>query len=131
MPETATYSIRSRFSAGESRPRALTWIKDEHFYGPGCSRCAWLFRPSGPPSGNSIKEMKENYIRCCNGEFASHVCAEHPRDHVATAQKALRRDTRSRHNHRYTPKGQSARQLYETERGRLFNPVSRAKSILK
>jgi hypothetical protein len=113
MPETATYSIRTRFSTGEFRPRILTWISNEHFQGPGCSRCAWLFRPSGPPIGNSLMEMKENYIRSCNGEFAKHVCTEHPRatthrDRAATAQKALHRDTRSRSLSRTLPAGRSS-----------------------
>ena len=101
MPETATYSIRTRYSAGESRLRTLIWISDPHFHGPGCSQCAWLFRPSGPPIGNSLMEMKKNYRRSCNEEFARHICAEHPRatkhkDYVSPAQKALHRDTHSR-----------------------------------
>jgi hypothetical protein len=78
MTETATHSIRTRYS-GKSRPRTLTWISDAYFHGPGCSQCAWLFRPSGPPTGNSLHEMKKNYVRRCNEEFARHVCAQHSR----------------------------------------------------
>ena len=49
-------------------------------------------------------EMKENYTRRCDGEFARHVCAEHPRairreDHASTVHKApLSRHPFSLHN---------------------------------
>jgi hypothetical protein len=76
MPQTATYSSRAKYYQG---PRALTWRSETSFHGPACSRCAWLFRPTGPPAGSSLTEMKENYMRRCNEEFAAHVCAEHPR----------------------------------------------------
>jgi len=42
MPETASYSNRARY-CGVSTPRTLTWIREAHFHGPACSRCAWLF----------------------------------------------------------------------------------------
>jgi hypothetical protein len=38
-----------------------------------------VFKPSGPPAANSLAEMKENYERRRDKEFAAHVCAEHPR----------------------------------------------------
>jgi hypothetical protein len=38
-----------------------------------------VFRPSGPPIGNSLEEMKEHYLRRLDEESAAHVCAEHPR----------------------------------------------------
>jgi hypothetical protein len=78
MPDTANYSDRVKYY-GASTSRTLTWISETSFHGPACSRCAWLFRPTGPPTGNSLTEMKENYMRSCNAEFAAHVCAEHPR----------------------------------------------------
>jgi hypothetical protein len=37
-----------------------------------------MFRPSGPPAGNSLQEMKENYLRLRDEELAAHICAEHP-----------------------------------------------------
>jgi hypothetical protein len=37
-----------------------------------------MFRPSGPPAGNSLQEMKENYLRLRDEELADHFCAEHP-----------------------------------------------------
>jgi hypothetical protein len=59
--------------------RNLVLIADEHFWGWSCSECAWVFNPSGTPSGKSLDAMKENYERQRDKEFASHVCAEHPR----------------------------------------------------
>jgi hypothetical protein len=76
MPDTATYSNRAKYY---DSPRTLRWISETYFCGPACSRCAWLFRPSGPPTGISLQQMKEDYTRRCNEEFAAHVCAEHPR----------------------------------------------------
>src|SRR5580692_7248382 len=78
MPETATYSNRAKYYE-VSRPRTLGWISKTYFCGPACSRCAWLFRPTGPPTGISLQQMKEDYMRRCNEEFAAHVCADHPR----------------------------------------------------
>jgi hypothetical protein len=46
----------------------------------GCSDCAWEFEPEkGPPKGDSLEEMKANYLRQRDREFAIHKCAEHPR----------------------------------------------------
>lgn len=78
MPGTATYSNRAKYYEAP-KPRTLTRISETRFHGPACSQCAWLFRPTGPPTGSSLTEMKENYMRSCNEEFAAHVCAEHPR----------------------------------------------------
>jgi hypothetical protein len=77
MPETAAYSppARRRMMAPL---RELIWIQGGHFQGWGCSECAWVFRPSGPPVGNSFQEMKENYLRLRDEESTAHVCAEHP-----------------------------------------------------
>jgi hypothetical protein len=59
--------------------RKLVWIENPRFQGCGCSECAWVFKPSGPPAGNSLYEMKEMFERQRDKEFAIHVCAEHPR----------------------------------------------------
>lgn len=78
MPRTATYS----HLAGRPRMdalRMLRWIEEPLFQGFGCSECAWVFNPSGPPDGNSLEEMKEYYERRRDKEFAIHLCAEHPR----------------------------------------------------
>jgi hypothetical protein len=98
MPETATYSNCARYYE-VSTPRTLRWIRETNVHGPACSRCAWLFRPTGPPTGISLQQMKENYMRRCNEEFAAHVCAEHPRAakmNVSVNQSNRSRDTEGR-----------------------------------
>jgi hypothetical protein len=69
-------------SPGNS-PRQLVWLTGHNFEGWGCSECAWLFRPTGPPIGQSLDEMKQNYQRHLSDEFASHACAHHLRVKVA------------------------------------------------
>ncbi len=59
--------------------RKLEWIERQNFQGYGCSECAWVFEPSGTPSGESLDEMKRNYQQQRDKHFADHVCAEHPR----------------------------------------------------
>ena len=63
--------------------RKQIWIEGPPFQGSGCSECAWVFKPSGPPIGDSLDEMKEIYERHRDKEFAAHVCAEHPRSKIA------------------------------------------------
>jgi hypothetical protein len=58
--------------------RKLIWIEEESFLGWGCSECAWVFNASGSPAGNSLDEMKRNYERRRDEEFAAHACTEHP-----------------------------------------------------
>jgi len=82
MPGTANYSRAAR------RPRVdplrtLIWIEEPSFRGCGCSECAWVFNPQGPPAGNSLAEMKQHYERRRDKEFAAHLCAEHPRAKTA------------------------------------------------
>jgi hypothetical protein len=78
MPETEACSyFPRRFKV--TILRKLIWIEKPGFLGCGCSECAWVFKPSGPPAGNSLDEMKEFYGRLRDIEFATHVCAEHPR----------------------------------------------------
>lgn len=59
--------------------RAMIWMASEKFEGWGCSECAWTFNASGPPLGDSLDEMKQNFERRREKDFASHVCAQHPR----------------------------------------------------
>jgi hypothetical protein len=82
MPEPVTYSHLAGPKVDTAR--MLMWIEEPRFQGFGCSECAWVFTPSGTPVGNSLHEMKENYERRRDKEFAAHVCAEH----VQTRQKA-------------------------------------------
>jgi len=44
-----------------------------------------VFNPQGPPSGNSLEEMKKYYEQQRDKEFAAHLCAEHPRTKKARA----------------------------------------------
>jgi hypothetical protein len=59
--------------------RKLVRIKEHRFWGWGCSECAWVFNPSGSPTGKSLDEMKQNFEQWRDKDFATHVCAEHPR----------------------------------------------------
>jgi hypothetical protein len=59
--------------------RTLAWIEQPHCRGFGCSECAWVFNPSGSPTGNSFDEMMQNFELQRDKEFASHVCADHAR----------------------------------------------------
>ena len=63
----------------EGLSRKLVRVKGESFEGWGCSDCAWVFIPSGPPVGRSLDEMKRNYEMKLSEEFASHTCVELPR----------------------------------------------------
>jgi len=87
MPQAATYLHLA------SRPRLrvlrmLIWIEEPRFQGFGCSECVWTFHPSGPPEGNSFLEMKENYLRRRDQDFAGHVCTEHARAKMAKIQRS-------------------------------------------
>jgi hypothetical protein len=59
--------------------RKLVWVESQIFQGWVCSECAWAFNPLGPLVDESIEEMKEHYESQRDKEFASHVCAQHPR----------------------------------------------------
>ena len=54
--------------------RTLEWIKDQNFLGFGCSECNWRFNPQGALVGDSLDEMKRNYVAQCKKEFAAHAC---------------------------------------------------------
>jgi hypothetical protein len=58
--------------------REMVRVEKEDFRGWACSECAWKFKPSGVPTGNTIDEMKQEYERQRDKEFASHLCREHP-----------------------------------------------------
>ena len=76
MPEATPYPRLA------GRPRVATSradMEEPRFQGWGCPRCAWVFNPSGSPDGKSFEEMKEEYERLRDKEFAAHVCAEFPR----------------------------------------------------
>jgi hypothetical protein len=56
--------------------RKLVWIEEQGFRGWGCSECAWVFNPSGRPTGKSLEEMKQNYEQQRDKDFAAHVCQQ-------------------------------------------------------
>jgi hypothetical protein len=78
MHKTINYSDPKRRPMVATR-RTLIWIESSRFLGSGCSECAWVFSPSGPPNGASLAEMMEKYEQRRDKEFAAHLCAEHPR----------------------------------------------------
>jgi rubredoxin len=59
--------------------REMIWVEQDRFYGWACSVCAWVFNSSGPLVSKSIEEMKKRYAMERDKEFASHVCAAHPK----------------------------------------------------
>ena len=61
-------------------PRELVWKDQPRFRGWGCSDCAWVFNPQGPPAGTSFYEWLRNFEALRDKEFASHVCAKHPHE---------------------------------------------------
>ena len=63
----------------EPMRRKLVWTERPNFQGWCCSECAWVFNPLWPLVGRTIDEMKENFEQERDKEFASHVCAKHPR----------------------------------------------------
>jgi hypothetical protein len=65
--------------AVEPMSRKLGWTERPNFQGWVCTECAWVFNPPSSIIGNSIDEMKTNFGQQRDKEFASHVCAEHPR----------------------------------------------------
>ena len=68
------------YEGPERSSRKLVRVEGQGFRGWwGCSECAWVFNPSGPPIGNSLDEMKQNFQVQLPVKFASHACAMHPR----------------------------------------------------
>jgi hypothetical protein len=54
--------------------RKMIWVKSSGSECWGCSECGWAFNPSGPPHGATLNEMKENFERERDKEFAAHHC---------------------------------------------------------
>jgi hypothetical protein len=63
----------------EAPRRKLVWVERQNFQGWACTECAWTFNPTGPPTGDSIEQMKMHYEQQRDKEFRTHVCTEHPR----------------------------------------------------
>jgi hypothetical protein len=62
----------------EGLSRKLVWGERQNFKGWGCSECAWVFNPTGPPIGKSVDEMKRNFQVQLSEEFMFHNCAQRP-----------------------------------------------------
>jgi rubredoxin len=62
----------------EAMRRKLVWVERPDFLGWGCSECGWVFNPTGPPTGESLAEMKTHFEQLRDKQFKSHVCGEHP-----------------------------------------------------
>jgi len=78
MHEITNHSLRKGRPMVATRRKQI-WIEGSRIQGSGCSECAWMFKPTGPPTGDSLDEMKELYEQWRDKEFAAHVCSEHPR----------------------------------------------------
>ena len=65
--------------------REMVWIEASRMWAWACSEYAWTFSPSGSPCGGSLDEMKQNYERQRDKEYASHVCADYPGPNSAQA----------------------------------------------
>jgi len=63
----------------EPTHRKLIWAETPNFQGWGCSECAWVFKSSWPLVGKSIDEMKTQFEKERDTQFAAHVCAKYPR----------------------------------------------------
>jgi hypothetical protein len=72
--------------------RKLIWIERDRFRGWGCSECAWVFNSSGAPTGKSLDEAKRNFVLQRDNEFASHVCAKHPRAKSQSTKRDVKQD---------------------------------------
>jgi ribosomal protein L37AE/L43A len=63
---------------GPDKPlRRLIWLERDRFGGWGCSKCGWVFNPSGWPAGKSLDEQIEKSQKQLSGEFESHACDKH------------------------------------------------------
>jgi hypothetical protein len=72
--------------------RKLVWIEEDCFRGWGCSECAWVFNPSGAPTGKSLDEAKRNFELQRDKEFPLHVCADHPRAKSESTKHEVKQD---------------------------------------
>jgi len=68
------FCFRHRWCYNIAMQRTLEWIKNQNFQGFGCSECNWKFKPVGALVGDSLDEMKRNYLAQCKREFAAHAC---------------------------------------------------------
>ena len=72
--------------------RELVWIEHDRFRGWGCSECAWVFNPSGAPTGKSLDESKRNFELQRDKEFKLHLCTDHPRAKSQSTKHDVKQD---------------------------------------
>ena len=65
--------------------RNLVWVERPGLRCWGCSECAWVFNPSGAPSGKSFAESVRNFVLQRDQGFTSHVCAQSPKNQSQSA----------------------------------------------
>jgi hypothetical protein len=51
------------------------WTEEALYHGRRRYECVWVFRPSGPPTGNTLNDMMRDCMQLRDKEFAAHVCA--------------------------------------------------------
>jgi hypothetical protein len=73
-------------------PRELVWIEHDRFRGWGCSECAWVFNPSGAPTGKSLDESKRNFELQRDKEFKLHLCGDHSRAKSQSTKHDVKQD---------------------------------------
>jgi hypothetical protein len=72
--------------------RELVWVEQQGLRCWGCSECAWVFNPSGAPTGKSFNESVRNFELQRDKEFTLHVCADHPRVKSQSTKHDVKQD---------------------------------------
>src|ERR1700694_5653317 len=72
--------------------RKLVWVEQPGLRCWGCSECAWVFNPSGAPTGKSFNESVRNFElqrdkEFTLHEFTLHVCAGSPKSQRVMSSK--------------------------------------------
>ena len=75
-----------------ARPE-MVWVQRERFTGWACAGCAWEFHLSDIPAANTLAEIKQQYERQRDKEFASHLCAQHPQCAESASRDEPRKPT--------------------------------------
>jgi hypothetical protein len=68
---------RMHYETQPTRPRKLLLIDKPGCAHWGCSTCAWTFRISDRPVGNSFAEMTSHLQTQLDEAFAAHDCAKY------------------------------------------------------
>src|SRR5579859_3280593 len=68
------FCFRHRWCYNIAMQRTLEWIKNQNFQGFGCSECNWKFKPVGALVGDSLDEMKRNYLAIVKESLLPMLC---------------------------------------------------------